>query len=234
MVDDEESDGIEVDIEIDSEREQTEDIQSNEIDNMDDISVAEDTADILSETPVATGRHDVPFAEARTGATEAAAQRADGKRIDHEEHVDISEIEEDLVDEDAPIEIDVITKCAEEVENVSELCMSLSACQLGTTLALNKRTIRRAAQSSKTIDSKWQSKYLWPQLSDINENNIQAGLYKLVQVNSPEARLCCVTGMGWELEGGTVELGRTGGIIFDSSCDNGVVNGVIFRGVCWF
>lgn len=221
------SDDIEVDVDIDDEGNMDIDLNSDDgrtsehdyqehisYDNTDQI-LAEDSAEIdraeqlQTSAPAASV---VPSSEVPGTGVEAGANE-----------VPTSEDEE-------AIEIEVVTKSAEELENVSELCMALSACQLGTTLSLNNRTVYRAPHSSKTRNSQWLSEPLWPQLSAINEHNIQTGLYELASVNSPDARLCCVSGMGWELEGGTIELGRTGGIIFDSSCDNGVVNGVIFRG----
>jgi hypothetical protein len=197
----------------------SEDIQSHEIQRLADID------NMLADTPVAAADTDTTFMDASNPGRPIQNEK------DEEDSTAVARAEEfEDEDDDDGIEIDVMTKSAEELENVSELCMSLSACHLGTTLALHNRTVHKAPDSSKTKDSKWLAEPLWPMLSEINEHNIQTGLFALAQVNSPNARLCSVSGMGWELEGGIVEVGRAGGIIFDSSCDNGVVNGVIFRG----
>lgn len=223
LIDVEESDDIEVEVDINNrgdieiELETDEDNSSEEITAMSDATAVDNIpADTLDSNGASYVPHVIGTIESSTGNMEG------------EGDVQSSTSDEE---DDVPIEIDVHTKSAEEIQNVSELCISLSACQLGTTLSLSKQKVCCAPVSRIPERSRWRAEPLWPQLCEINEHNIQKGLFALASINSPDARLCGVSGMGWELEGGTVELGTNGGIIFDSACDNVVVNGVIFRGV---
>lgn len=122
------------------------------------------------------------------------------------------------------------------IRSISAICDYLSTEGQGTDVSLQNVTItsRTTGDNGGTKDPRsalWRSLPLKPQRSDINEQNILKGLFRLGHFDEKDVIHGVISGGNTRLKAGKLFLGARGCVVLDDTCEEVVFSDVGITGV---
>lgn len=116
-----------------------------------------------------------------------------------------------------------------DVSGLCELCRSVSDDMHGTRVSLKQSTVIAEPGGATPGSQAWHDVRMWPQQAAATEHNIKQGLFSLESA-PPASSVYVVGGSGTIIQDGTIDLGESACMVFDSTCGDVHLENITFTG----